>query len=529
MRIFDTYVQKLKYKVLTELARQTWVGNDAFSVFNDIANQVVKKGEPTMSCCIYKDRAIVAERIRIALGGKKEDHNAIQVIDIACDECPVAGHVVTDLCRGCVAHACVDACKLGAITVDSHQKAEIDKSKCVECGKCAKSCPYSAIANFKRPCEKACKVDAISMAPDGVAQIDSEKCIECGACVYKCPFGATLDVSSITDIIKTIVDSDNNKNYHVHAIVAPAIAGQFQYAKAGQLISAIRELGFYAVEEVALGADIVAYKEAQELQEKGFLTSSCCPAFVKYIKMKFPQLAEHISHNLSPMAETGKLIKEQDPAAKIVFIGPCTAKKGEVRKPEVHQYVDYVMTFEELQAMIDSKDIAVDQLPETELDTATYYGRVFARTGGLSEAVTEAVREQKAAAEAAKADAPDGAGASGAVASGEAGASGKPMSANSEAGTNPGKPASGDGACDGDSADSKPFVFDPIVCDGIDSCKTALLRASKGLLPNNFIEGMVCTDGCIGGAACLSHGNADKRAIDNYGKKASHKEIRDVL
>ena len=165
--------------------------------------------------------------------------------------------------------------------------------------------------------------------------------------------------------------------------------------------------------------------------------------------------------------------------------------------------------------MIDSKDIAVDQLPETELDTATYYGRVFARTGGLSEAVTEAVREQKAAVEAAKADALDGAGTSGAVASGEAGASGKP--------------ANGDGACDGDSADSKPFVFDPIVCDGIDSCKTALLRASKGLLPNNFIEGMVCTDGCIGGAACLSHGNADKRAIDNYGKKATHKEIRDVL
>ena len=254
-----------------------------------------------------------------------------------------------------------------------------------------------------------------------------------------------------------------------------------------------------------------AKRRYQELQEKGFLTSSCCPAFVKYIKMKFPQLAEHISHNLSPMAETGKLIKEQDPAAKIVFIGPCTAKKGEVRKPEVHQYVDYVMTFEELQAMIDSKDIAVDQLPETELDTATYYGRVFARTGGLSEAVTEAVREQKAAAEAAKADAPDGAGTSGAVASGEAGASGKPANG------------------DGDSADSKPFVFDPIVCDGIDSCKTALLRASKGLLPNNFIEGMVCTDGCIGGAACLSHGNADKRAIDNYGKKASHKEIRDVL
>ena len=176
--------------------------------------------------------------------------------------------------------------------------------------------------------------------------------------------------------------------------------------------------------------------------------------------------------------------------------------------------------------MIDSKDIAVDQLPETELDTATYYGRVFARTGGLSEAVTEAVREQKAAAEAAKADAPDGASTSGAVASGEAGTnSGKPASGDGAVSGASGKPANGDG----DSADSKPFVFDPIVCDGIDSCKTALLRASKGLLPNNFIEGMVCTDGCIGGAACLSHGNADKRAIDNYGKKATHKEIREVL
>lgn len=154
MRIFDTYVQKLKYKVLTELSRQTWKGNDAFSVFNDIANQIVKKDEPSMSCCIYKDRAIVAERIRIALGGNKNDPNVIQVIGIACDECPVAGHVVTDLCRGCVAHRCKDACKIGAITVDSNQKAHIDKSKCVECGKCAKACPYSAIADFKRPCEK---------------------------------------------------------------------------------------------------------------------------------------------------------------------------------------------------------------------------------------------------------------------------------------------------------------------------------------------------------------------------------------
>ena len=109
MRIFDTKVQELKYTVLMELAWQTWRGNDAFSVFNEIANEIVKKDEPPRSCCIYKDRAIVAERIRIALGGNKNNPNVIQVIDISCDECPEAGHVVTDLCRGCVAHRCAGA------------------------------------------------------------------------------------------------------------------------------------------------------------------------------------------------------------------------------------------------------------------------------------------------------------------------------------------------------------------------------------------------------------------------------------
>ena len=471
MRIFDTNVQELKYKVLMELAWQTWRGNDAFTVFNEIANEIVKKGEPTMSCCIYKDRAIVAERIRIALGGNKDNPNVIQVIDIACDECPVAGHVVTDLCRGCVAHRCKDACKVGAITFDHNQMAHIDKDKCVECGKCAKVCPYSAITDFKRPCEKACKLDAIHMAKDGVATIDSEKCVACGSCVYQCPFGATLDVSSITDIIKTIIASENNEKYKVYAIVAPSIAAQFTYAKPGQVITAINELGFYAVEEVALGADIVAYNEAKEMQERDFMTSSCCPAFVKYIKTKFPDMQKYISSSLSPMAETGKLIKSKDPDAKVVFIGPCTSKKNEVRDPKVNQYVDYVMTFEELQAMIDSKDIIVDELPETDLSHSSYYGRIFARIGGVTEAVTEAVKEQGA----------------------------------------------------------EDFEFNPIVCDGIEKCKTALLRASKNALPNNFIEGMVCVDGCIGGAACLSHGDANKKDIDRYGEKATVKEIKPIV
>lgn len=472
MRIFDTKVQELKYMVLMELAWQTWRGNDAFSVFNEIANEIVKKDEPPMSCCIYKDRAIVAERIRIALGGNKNDPNVIQVIDIACDECPVAGHVVTDLCRGCVAHRCDDACKLGAITFDDEQMAHIDKKKCVECGKCAEVCPYSAITNFKRPCEKACKVDAIHMAQDGgEATIDSEKCIACGACVYQCPFGATLDVSSITDVIKTIMASESNEKFKVYAIVAPAIASQFTYAKPGQVITAIKELGFYGVEEAALGADIVAYNEAAELQESDMMTSSCCPAFVKYIKTKFPEMEQYISHSLSPMAEAGKLIKKHDPDSKVVFIGPCTAKKGEIKDPEVGQYIDYVLTFEELQALIDSKDIIVEELPETDLNTASGFGRNFARSGGVADAVGEAVKERI-----------------------------------------------------GDAA-----TVNPIVCDGIEQCRIALLRASKGKLPNNFIEGMVCEGGCIGGAACLTHGNANKKSIEDYGISSKIKDIQTAV
>lgn len=421
MRIFDTNVQQLKYTVLMEVAYQTWLGNDSFAVFNEIASEIVKKDEPPMSCCIYKDRAIVAERIRMALGGDENNPNVIQVIDIACDECPEAGHTITDLCRGCIAHRCKDVCKLNAITFDEEGQAHIDKTKCVECGKCAKVCPYGAIANFKRPCERACKFDAIKMAEGGEAEIDNEKCVACGACVYQCPFGATVDASSIVDVINTIKGSDNNKLYKVYAIVAPAIASQFSYAKTGQVVSAIKELGFYEVHEAALGADMVALSEAQELIDKEFLTSSCCPAFVKYIKTKFPELTENISHNLSPMAQMGKFIKEYDSDARVVFIGPCTSKKMEIKQDSVKEYIDFVMTFEELQAVIDSRDIIVEELPETSLDEASYYGRIFARSGGLTAAVAEAVKE----------------------------------------------------------LEPQDFEFDPVICEGVEKCRPALMRAKK--------------------------------------------------
>ncbi len=466
MRKFDTKVQHLKYRVLKEVARYQWAGTLSENLIN-IPKIIVPGKTPTMRCCIYKEQAIVIERVKLAMGGDKNNPNVIEVIDIACDECPMGGFEVTDACRGCLAHRCEDACKKGAITIDANQKAHIDKSKCVECGLCAKVCPYSAIINHKRPCERACKVKAISMDENKAAKINDEKCIACGACVYQCPWGAINDKSYILDVINMIKDSENNTKFKVYAVVAPSIASQFVYAKLGQVLKGIKELGFHDVVEAALGADIVALSEAKELAEKGFLTSSCCPAFVSYVKKQFPDLSDYISHNLSPMATIAKKIKEDEPNAKVVFIGPCTAKKMEYKKEDVAPYVDSVITFEELQALFDSKDIEINNLPEEEIDDASYYGRIFARSCGLSEAVAEGIKER---------------------------------------------------GIDG-------FDLKAVPCDGIEACRVALLKATKRILDGNFIEGMACVGGCVGGAGCLTHGDVNKIHIEKHGKKSNKENI----
>ena len=469
MRKFDTKVQYLKYKVLRAVARYAWEGTLLEKVL-DIPEMIAPGKTPTMRCCVYKERAILKERIKIAMGGDKENPNVIEVIDIACDECPAAGYEVTTSCRGCLAHRCEDVCKRGAISFDSNHVAHIDKSKCIECGMCAKVCPYSAIVNRKRPCQNACKIKAISINEDNAAAIDREKCISCGACVYQCPFGAITDKSYILDAIDIIKKSENNTKYKVYAVVAPSISSQFTYAKLGQVIKGLKELGFYTTIEAALGADMVAQAESKELSEKGFLTSSCCPAFVKYVKTAFPELTEHISHNLSPMATLAKYIKETSENAKVIFIGPCTAKKAEAQLESVKPYIDAVLTFEELQALFDSKDVDITTLDEEALDNASYFGRIFARSGGLSDAVKQGLKEQNI-----------------------------------------------------------DFDLKAIPCDGIEECRVALLKKSKNVLDANFIEGMACVGGCIGGAGCLTHGEKNKAEVDRYGRESLEKTIGDAV
>ncbi len=470
MRKFDTRIQDLKYRVLKETARMAW--NDTLiEGILDIPDIIVPGKKPTMRCCVYKEKAIVNERVKLAMGGDKTNSNVIEVIEIACDECPVGGYEVTAVCRGCLAHRCADACKFGAITIDEHQKAVIDKSKCKSCGMCAKVCPYSAIMDFKRPCQKACKAGAITMNEDQAAKIDNDKCVSCGACVYQCPFGAISEKSYILDVVNYIKESQGGNKYKTYACVAPAIASQFIYAKTGQVISGLKELGFDEVIEVALGADMVTMHETQELMEKGILTSSCCPAFVDYVTKNFPDLLPYVSSTLSPMAMIGKHIKENDPTAKVVFIGPCTAKKMEIKKDTVAPYVDTVITFEELQALFDSKDVDITELPEMELTEASYYGRIFARSGGLTEAVKQGIKEKGI----------------------------------------------------------EDFQPNPVVCDGLEECKIALLKLRKNLLDGNFIEGMACQGGCVSGNGCLTHMAKSRMDVENYGKASKKPSITSAI
>ena len=473
MHKFDTKIQYLKYKAVKQVAIHAWKDDLLENVLN-IPKEIIPGKIPTMRCCVYKERAILTERVRLAMGGNGKNPNVIEVIDIACDECPAAGYQITDSCRGCLAHHCIEVCPRGAIYVDHDRRCRIDKDKCIECGKCASVCPYTAIISRQRPCMVACKVKAISINESGSAQIDNDKCIECGSCMNQCPFGAISEKSFILNVIDMINKSNGGTKYPVYAIIAPALSTQFIYAKHGQVLTAIKKLGFNQVFEVAQGADMVAYKETEELAEKGFLTSSCCPAFVSYIKKTYPDLVPFISSNLSPMATLAKYMKEQDPECKIVFIGPCTAKKSEIRQPHLKDIIDSVITFEELLALFDSKNINPEELEETELDNASYFGRIFARSRGLTDAIAQAVKEQNI----------------------------------------------------------RDFEFKPVVCDGIDQCKVALMKKLKGLLDGNFIEGMVCPGGCVGGAGILTRAispEKQKASAESYGKEASTKTITDSI
>lgn len=467
---------ELKHEVLKLVAQHTFDDTMTLEAFDQIPFEVIPGITPRFRCCVYKEREIIRQRIRLALGMMpipRDNHEAIemnehiiQVIPAACEGCPINRFQVTENCQNCMQKACQKACAFGAITI-TPRGAYIDQSKCKECGRCAESCPYHAIADLMRPCKRSCDVKAIDIGANKLAHIDNKKCLACGHCVVACPFGAISDISYITKVINAIKDPDTV----TVAIPAPAVEGQFgPNATVGRVKTALKKLGFDHVYETALGGDLVSMHEAKELienKEKGRkMTTSCCPGFVNLIRKHYPELMEYVSTTISPMQANYRYIQDKYPGAYVVFIGPCIAKKFEAQMMEAP---NAVMTFEELNALFDARNIDPNECEEDINPDATSYGRRFSGAGGVAASVIKAA---------------------------------------SELGV--------------EDVKAKP-------CSGVKECKTALAMLKVGKLPEDIIEGMACDGGCIAGPGSITKLPQLKQARLKKIKGKDNDSISDML
>lgn len=413
----QSVVTDLRRKVFAEVAKVAYNSTSISGDIEAIPYIITPDEEPKYRENIYRERQIAAERVRLAIGlslrpankpvhiteglsasdiaDKYYEPPLMQVIPSACDKCPDNEYVVSNQCRNCVSHACIKACPKDAVSiVDRH--AFIDQSKCIKCGRCKAACPYDAIAHHIRPCAAACGIKCISSDEYGRAHIDNEKCVACGQCMAACPFGAIADKSQIFQLIRAIRKGDK-----VVAAIAPAIAGQFgPKVTIGKIKTGLLKLGFKEIYEVAYGADMGCITEAHHYVHTvatgkvPFLFTSCCPAWVELTRRQFPDLVAEISQELTPMVATARHIKEVDPKARVVFIGPCAAKKLEASRDYVRSYVDFVITFEELAGMYEALKINLETLEESPVDNvATGAGRGYAVAGGVSKAIEKCINE----------------------------------------------------------------------------------------------------------------------------------------
>ena len=445
--MFENDSRQFKFDVLVELCRQANEGNVEEDKIQGWAKQLVSKDGPRFRCCIYKEREVLRQRVRLAMGKMASDtaeynpRQIVQVIDAACDGCTIQKIRVTDNCRKCMAKSCLSACHFGAIHIGTN-RSEIDYTKCKECGACARACPYNAIVVTERPCYAHCPVQAISWDENKIAQIDEVKCINCGQCENACPFGAIEDISWVVPVATLL-----RMKSPAYAIVAPSIQGQFENASLSQIKKSIEMLGFEKCYEVAVAADAVAATEAEELKEHkeaGIpMTTSCCPGFVNMLKIHYPTVYEkNKSTTYSPMMALANKLKKEHPDHGIVFIGPCLAKKQEAM--EQNTTVDYVLTYEEIAAMLVAKHIWPEEVEAPKTDDASNFGRNFASGGGVSQAVNEAAKEK------------------------------------------------GEG----------PYTA--YYANGAMECKKQLMLLKAGKFNFDILEGMCCEGGCLGGPATIT-------------------------
>jgi [FeFe] hydrogenase (group B1/B3) len=407
----ESYVNliNIRRQVFAKIAKLAYDGTDLNelekSSFEILPGEVARYRDS-----IFRERAIVDERLRLTLGlglRKPTDYHRVtdgiseadvdetqfveplvNVITFACEACPTKAFNVTDNCRKCLAHPCTNVCPVNAVSIGK-DRANIDQDKCIKCGRCKETCPYSAIVKYERPCAAACGVNAIDSDYLGRAQINPDRCVSCGNCIVQCPYGAISDKSQIYQLIKSL-----KKNDHMYAIIAPSFLGQFgPLATPVQIFEGIKQLGFKDAVEVSLGADITTLREAKEFlervpEEHPYMGTSCCNSWTIMVKKLFPDQYQYISDSASPMVETAKYIKSKDPEANITFIGPCISKKLEALREDVKDYVHFVITFEELMGMFVAKGIELSEIEVSkEIQNASTLGRGYAIAGGVAEAV----------------------------------------------------------------------------------------------------------------------------------------------
>ena len=483
MRGIPSLITDIRKKVFTEVARMAYSGR-GYEGVDELPYIIVPGDQPLHRESVFLERAIASERVRLAMGlnirpiqtrhlmteGMDEAAVAeqyytpplVNIIPYACHACPTNQYKVSNYCQNCLAASCQKVCPKDAISFRNN-RSYIELDKCIRCGKCAKACPYNAIVHLERPCQVACGMDAIVSDEQGRAKINQDKCVACGQCLVSCPFGAIVDKGQIFQVIQSILKGDK-----VIAIVAPAFIGQFgKHSTPEKFITAMKMLGFSRVVEVAVGADMCTIEEAKDFLEKvpaeqNYMATSCCPAWHSMIYKLFPGEAKNISMTLTPMVFTARMMKKDYPGCKVVFVGPCAAKKLEAIREDIRSDVDFVLTFEELQGMFEAKNIDFESIEGSiALNEGTAAGRGFAVAGGVAGAVTNLIHETQPELDVKTARA-----------------------------------------------------------EGLRECRKLMTLAKAGKYNGYLLEGMACPGGCVAGAGTLLPVELASTVVGRYQKEA---------
>lgn len=484
MRGIPSLITDIRKNVFTEVARMAYAGGD-YTNAEDLPYKIVPGDQPLHRESIFLERAIAGERVRLAMGlgirpiqtrslmtegmdaaavaEQYYEPPLVNIIPYACHACPENQYKVTVGCQNCLAASCQQVCPKGAISF-VNGRSFIDKDKCIKCGKCAKACPYHAIIHLERPCQASCGMDAIGADEHGRAVINQDKCVACGQCLVACPFGAIVDKGQIFQVIQSILKGDK-----VIAIVAPAFIGQFSgMVSPGKLVTAMKMLGFDSVVEVAIGADMCTIEEAKDFLEKvpaeqDYMATSCCPAWHSMIEKLYPGEMNKISMTLTPMVFTARLMKKEHPGCKVVFVGPCAAKKLEAIRETIRSDVDFVLTFEELMGMFEAKEIDFASIPDSEgLNEGTGAGRGFAVAGGVAQAVADLVKKEH----------PD-------------------------------------------------MEVKTARAEGLRDCRKLMTMAKAGKYKGYLLEGMACPGGCVAGAGTILPIEKAQKFVEKYSREAA--------